>query len=77
MNDKNFFYVAGAFLVLVVAFSMRKTEYQEVKELPSETLSFDSNVLPSVLKPPSRLSENEEMPELASPRRFSGNKSRK
>jgi hypothetical protein len=76
MKDKDFLYIAGAFVVLVIAFSIRKVEYQEVKDMPSETLSFDSNVLPSGLKPPPRLSDNEEMPRLASPKRFSGNKSR-
>lgn len=76
MKDKDFLYIAGAFIVLVIAFSIKRVEYQEVKDLPNETISFDSNRLPSDLKPPPRLSDNEEMPRLASPRRFSGNKSR-
>lgn len=77
MNDKNFFYGVGVFLVLVIAFSIKKNGYQEVKDMPSDNISFDSNSLPNDLKPPPRISDEEEMPKLASPRKFSGNKTRR
>lgn len=53
----------GVFFVLVFLNSTKKVELNEVSSQKPNTLSFDHSSLPSPLQPPSRLKENEPLPQ--------------
>jgi hypothetical protein len=53
----------GVFFLLIFLNSSKKVELNEVSETKPNTLSFDHSSLPTDLQPPSRLSENEPLPQ--------------
>jgi len=63
IDKKTAAYVGIGIFFLLVA--MNSTKSIELKEVPTDkpnTLSFDNSALPPYLKPPTRLSENEPIP---------------
>lgn len=53
----------GVFFLLVFLNSSKKVSLNEVASQKPSTLAFDHSSLPSQLRPPSRLAENEPLPE--------------
>jgi hypothetical protein len=53
----------GVFFLLILLNSSKKIALNEVSEQKPNTLSFDHSSLPINLQPPSRLAENEPLPQ--------------
>ena len=54
----------GVFFIVVFLNSSKKLELNEVAAKKPNTLSFDHSSLPSILKPPVRLNDNEPLPQV-------------
>jgi len=65
LDKKQMAYIGvGALVFLILVSSTKKVVLQEVLS-ESSSKSFDSSQLPPILKPPYRLAEGEEIPNLA------------
>ena len=63
ISQKEAVYIGiGVFFILVYINSSKRVDLNEVSAQKPNTLSFDHSSLPSPLKPPARLKENEPLP---------------
>lgn len=68
-NEKLFLYGVGALLAIIAISSLKPPKLREVSESDAQQLNFDSSRLPSLLKPPAKLNDNEEIPKSKIPKK--------
>lgn len=73
MNKKKALYIGlGVFALLVLVSSTKKVNLKEVEDSLPDTMAFDHSALPTDLQPPSRLNEEEPLPQTTTPKNITG-----